>query len=156
MYPSRSSTRRQDFVRVTIKEVNLNRPQAPMAQGFGLHDRMYEIDLRLSVGGAFVVPAVGESWWIERRTNRWALAYKEHKDRVKQNAIGDKIEEISGDWLLKAKTIKVAKPTGTTQEQSFETGFTGTVTVVTGVNFGAQTTTTQSLRFKNGVLVSVS
>ena len=36
------------------------------------------------------------------------------------------------------------------------TGYTGSIVVVTGVNFVAQTTTTQTLTFSNGVLTGVA
>jgi len=35
------------------------------------------------------------------------------------------------------------------------TGYTGSVTVITGVNFVAQTTTSQTLTFSNGILTGV-
>lgn len=40
-------------------------------------------------------------------------------------------------------------------KQDAFTGYTGSVTVVTGVNFGASTVTTKVMTYSNGVLVSV-
>ena len=40
-------------------------------------------------------------------------------------------------------------------KQDVFTGYTGSVTVVTGVNFGASTVTTKVMTYTNGVLVSV-
>ena len=41
-------------------------------------------------------------------------------------------------------------------KQDAFTGLTGTVTVVTAVDFGAETTTTVDMEFDNGVLISVT
>lgn len=40
-------------------------------------------------------------------------------------------------------------------KQNTLTGYTGTITVVTGVDFAAQTTTTKTVTYTNGVVTSV-
>lgn len=159
MTHQRLGDRRHDFHRVEIVEVNLDTPHFPVALGVGTQGGQFEIDLRLSAGSVFVIPSRGEHWYVWRRTGRWALAHREHDTKVKGKGEGDKVDDIGlGVHFINGKAIKVAKSDGTTQEKSYEQGYTGTVQLagpMSGSN-DVHSHTTISLRFKNGLLVAVT
>ena len=141
-YNDRQRRARNDFMRVRITDIDLSQKKYPLAVGQPPQGGNCKIDLSLGVNGSFTIPAVDEVWWIERRTgSRWALAYKETETKVRGKGIGDRVEEVAGNFYINANSVQI--------KQNGQPGLTTTVTLARLTSEGSN----GSLTFRNGILV---
>lgn len=141
---------RHDRIRVKIKDVDLSVPAFPLAIGNAPQGGPCHIDLSYGVAGMFIIPAVGETWWIERRKGTiWALAHKESNRReVRELSPGDIKVSAKNDLKLQSDDDMDLKVGGNLTING-RIGFTGGVQVTSG-------NTTITLNFEDGVFINVS
>ena len=91
---------------------------------------------------------------IARQTAEKALATGATTDNIPEGSTNLYFTTARGRNVLAANTpLSYNNGTGTF---SISGGYTGSVTVVTGVNFAGQTVTTQTLTYSNGILTGVA